>query len=234
MKLTQVVDINTDKLKLCVSDLLTNLQTSQCFLSNLKDLYMFYNWFLNSNHSNNFTTNDMHIIRNNEYSQFPELSPDCSITNKNTITEFVEFIWQKRIQNIFLNDGYNVIPVVTCKSIPFPKEISRENETLLMSMFYKNNLLNSSLFQINPRKYTNPFCSFGCSDLETSYHIMAACNNNPHKNEIMNTLIQAFGSDVAHIDSHITLLNVKNNFQFLELCLLAMSVNPHLRKTIIL
>ena len=147
---------------------------------------------------------------------------------------FSEYLWQRKVQTEFLFNGYSQIPLVNCKSVNIPNNISRKNEVLLLSLFYKNNLLNSSLFTINPQKFSFATCSYGCNELETTHHILASCIHNPYKvefNEFLGSLeIDTFESH--EFDFHINLLNILHNEKLLELCLKIIISNIHLKKSI--
>ena len=64
------------------------------------------------------------------------------------------------------------IPKVSSKPVPIPRYTSREDEVLLLSLFYKNNLLRDFLFTVN--QCTSPWCK--CLEEEqTAFHLVSSC-----------------------------------------------------------
>ena len=82
-------------------------------------------------------------------------------------------LWKPMIKTQFQIEGYATFPEPRCTTIPIPPNTSRENEVLLMSLFYKNNIMNDSLYKIG--KVHSPLCSLCHQEEETAEHIIFKC-----------------------------------------------------------
>ena len=97
----------------------------------------------------------------------------CHYT-KSSMNYFTELMWQESIINKLQLEGWPFIPKVSVSPLPIPPFTSRETEVLVMSLFYKNNLLNSFLYNIN--RYTpSPLCSCGIEE-QTTTHLLTNCD----------------------------------------------------------
>ena len=65
-------------------------------------------------------------------------------------------------------------PIVSCEILSFDSFVNRNTETLCLSFFYPNDLLNSFLFDEFPDVYCTPLCGCGKSD-QTICHISFEC-----------------------------------------------------------
>jgi hypothetical protein len=101
------------------------------------------------------------------------LSPKTYKYTKGMIQQFTELLWQESLQNLLLMEGWSDIPRVSCNPLPIPFGVSREVEVLVMSLMYKNNLLNSFLFRVD-RAAASPLCICG-SDEQTALHLLSSC-----------------------------------------------------------
>ena len=112
----------------------------------------------------------------------------------------------------------NTIPV---RTLPFPKFTSRKKEVLLMSLMYKNNLLNSSLYKLD--KVLSPLCSLCQSEEETLDHILLSCEN--VQVVLKQRVIDSFKiatcreDDIDPSIDFIDLLNASRNQNFITSCL---------------
>ena len=88
--------------------------------------------------------------------------------------KFTELIWQESVQNQLQLEGWPDIPRVSLSPLPLPHGTSREQEVLIMSLFDKNNLLNSFLFRHDESKWKTPLCSCG-ADEQTAIHLLTRC-----------------------------------------------------------
>ena len=64
--------------------------------------------------------------------------------------------------------------IVSCEILSFDSFVNQKTETLCLSFFYSNNLLNSFLFDKFPDVYSTPLCDCGESD-QTMCHILFEC-----------------------------------------------------------
>ena len=122
----------------------------------VKDVYHFLIWKL-SFHPEEFTPNDIQIIKSKSYSDFFKLS-SAAFYNKSGMTLYTEHVWQLTLRNSFMLDGYTAFPSPSCTKLHLQIGLPRDTEVLLMSMFYDNNLLNSSLFKVNSKKFQTAEC----------------------------------------------------------------------------
>ena len=141
--------------------------------SHLSSAFKFLHWKL-CHHAVSFTTADSHIVLSNDFRRFTELSSDCCSYSKHMINCYVEFKWQSRVDNQWLLNGYSMAPIVSCEILSFDSFVNRKTETLCLSFFYPNNLLNSFLFDKFPDVCSTPLCGCGESD-QTMCHILFEC-----------------------------------------------------------
>ena len=72
-------------------------------------------------------------------------------------------------------DGYTAVPSPSCIKLHLQIGLPRDTEVLLMSMFYDNNLLNSSLFKVNSKKFQTAECECNQS-IQDPYHVLLECS----------------------------------------------------------
>jgi len=82
--------------------------------------------------------------------------------------------WQSVVVNYFSAEGYSMIPKAIAEPLNFPARTPRELEVLVMSLFYNNNLLNSSLHSLFPTKFLSPMCECGKA-IQDAHHILVEC-----------------------------------------------------------
>ena len=87
---------------------------------------------------------------------------------------FTESIWQESINNQLQMEGWSKTPVVSTLTLIMAPTTSRDEEVLVMSLFYKNNLLNSFLFSTEKRLCPSPLCSCG-EEEQTAFHLLCNC-----------------------------------------------------------
>ena len=114
---------------------------------NFKDVYKFLKW-KHGEYPAMFSNRDICIIDEGLYIEFSTLSSGASFYSKSMIKRYCEYIWQHSLSNQAHLQGMSRVPIVSCTTIPLPKIISRQHEVLLLSMFYKNNLLNAFLYLV--------------------------------------------------------------------------------------
>ena len=72
------------------------------------------------------------------------MTQPCSYS-KPLMKQYTESVWQGLINNQCQLEGCSAAPQVSLSKLVFPKDSSREVETLTLSLFYPNNLLLSFL-----------------------------------------------------------------------------------------
>ena len=144
-----------------------------CVSHSIKQVFRFLNWKL-VNYPDKIETVDVQIIENMDLEKFFEVSPDSCKYSKSMILKYSEYLWLKSTKNLLYTEGVNVIPEPKCRPVPIPQNLNREEEVMLLSLFYPNNILKSSLYKINSDKFPDPLCSCGEGE-ETSFHLLFHC-----------------------------------------------------------
>ena len=156
-------------------------------------------------------------VDNLDCTEFLNLKPTTCKYTKDIITKYVEHLWRKSVQNEFLLEGHAVLPTPTTQPLPIDREINREVEVLMLSLFYDNNLLHKFLHRFNSTLYTSPLCDCGVED-QTAHHVLFRCSLVPH--ELRDSAYTEFqhivGSELATVDTYITLLNASRKSAFME------------------
>ena len=200
----------------------------------LKKVFEFLQWKVN-HYGNHFTEAEHNIIRNQEYGKLWELSPKASSYTKNMADQYVEkILWKNSLKTQFQIEGYSAIPEPSMKILPIPNNTKRNEEILLMSFMYKNNLLNHFLWLQD--KVESPLCHKCKISEETPEHILFEClaiepelQQRIKKNYILENHIQA----PHEIDAYIGIINASRNDCFIADCLELVRTSKY-RETIIL
>ena len=184
---------------------------------------------------NQFNSEDLMIINNKNYTRFLHLSQQSCRYTKGMITSYTDTVlWLSKIQNQFQLDGYSSAPTPISGNIAIPRNTNRNTEVLLMSLFYKNNLLNQSLWNIS--KVPSPLCSACQLQEETAEHLLFNCNSVDkalkakvllHYRRVNNL------QDGENLDSYVGLLNARADEQFIISCLDVIRT-LNLRETVVL
>ena len=111
-------------------------------------------------------------------------------------------------------------PKVSTTPLSFPLFTSRDVEVLVMSLFYKNNLLNSFLFGLDRLKWETPLCSCGLEE-QTAVHILTNCS---HADETLRDEAAyhlSIGNDETNFEElgPTALLNCSRDHSFIQVCL---------------
>ena len=184
----------------------------------MKDVYKFLNWKLIM-YPRDFTEEDKRIISSIEYDEYFNLTPKACSYTKNCINKYTEIIWFKKLRYENLMEGEPHIPQPSCSRIPIPANTSREEEVLLMSLFYPQNLLNSFVYR-HTYSEESPLCTRCGLKEQTAHHVICECNT--HSDEIRKRIIELVGEDELLKEDTTTLLNCSRDKTFLQLCLQAL------------
>ena len=104
-----------------------------------------------------------------------------------------------------MTEGWSEIPRVSCSPLPIPLGISREVEVLVMSLMYKNNLLNSFLFRVDRAVASS--CDLVDMDLKCqAKHIITLCNSS-------RSMVDLAAEQCS------TILNCSRDYMFVNLCI---------------
>lgn len=189
--------------------------------SKYKDVFSFLDWKM-ARHPSHFNTNDCTIIRSKQYNQFTNLSVQSCTYTQNMIKLYTETVlWQRSLRNQFQLEGYPTPPKPSCEKMPIPRNTSREKEVQLMSLFYKNNLLNQSLYNLS--RVPSPLCTYCHQEEETADHLLFRCEGIEEQLRIraMKTYKDALnlsGRD-PEPDSYIGLLSACKDEHFIKSCI---------------
>ena len=184
----------------------------------MKEVYKFLRFKL-TRHPNDFTEEDADIISNQDIRHYCDLShKSCSYT-KNCIRKYTEVIWQEKLRNQSLVEGEGHIPRPSCSRLPVPLTTTREEEVILMSLMYPQNLMNSFLYR-HTHSVESPLCQKCGREEETPYHVIWECSDHPE--EMQQLMSGIIGDEVLQADC-ITLLNCSRQKRFIELCLEVLS-----------
>ena len=207
-----------DKLRDLISNCFNNLLPSEIPVDltlGMKEVYKFLTW-KRDRVPNDFTAADTQIIVQRNLQEYFYLSEKACRYTKELINKYTEQIWSTRVQNEFILDGINHVPTPSCSRLPVPRNTSRRDEVLMMSLFYPNNLFNSNMYR-NTYQVESPLCRKCHRDEETPYHIILQCSD---KREDVRTLLQqVLGEDELQHEDTVTLLNASRDERFLKLCL---------------
>lgn len=201
-------------------------------VSKIKDVFQFLQWKI-SNYPESIAGDDKAIINNNDYLKFMDLSTrTCSYT-KPLMKRYTEEIWQSRINYQYHMEGYANPPIVSCNKISLKSCHNRELETLVLSLFYPNNLMNSFLYRYNKEKYTTPLCN--CDENEqTAVHLITQCAwvNKEQRDKITQILMSDPPYNTVDLnDDRLFLVNWSRKQHFLDLCIKIMNNNLHRLRT---
>ena len=188
----------------------------------MKTIFKFSQWKL-ENYTSDFTDQDKTITQQKLFEDYFKLSTKACSYTKSMITKYTEVIWGQRVKNEFTAEGYHHSPIPTCTKLPIPENVTRENEVLLMSMFYPNNLLNNNVYQLT-YQIESPLCNKCKETEETAYHILLECSN--LSGEAYQILESESNGNIVYQDS-ISLLNASRNKKFLKICLEILGQREH-------
>ena len=181
----------------------------------IKEVFKFLTWKL-AHYTNDFTEEDKNIITNKELHCFFNLSPkSCSYT-KCCINNYTEIVWLNKLRNQGLMNGEPHVPKPRCSKIPIPINTQRDQEVLLLSLFYPQNLMNSFVYR-HTYCAESPLCPQCNMNEQTPYHVICECNQ--YKEELQQVIIETVGEDEYLQRDSITLLNCSREPRFIHLCL---------------
>ena len=130
-------------------------------------------------------------------------------------------LWASSLSNQFQLNGYHSSPSPSCYPISIPKETPRKAEVQLVSLFYKNNLLNQSLYNIG--QVASPLCRYCHLEEETPSHLIFNCNhidaNIRNAAYINYRKALNLNDEDPEPDSYIGLLNAIRNESFIKSCI---------------
>ena len=191
-----------------------------------KDVFQFLEWKMKL-YPSDFDTQDNIIVNEKQFTRLYYLSEKSRRYSKVIINKYIEStLWKNALTNQFQLDGYPVSPNPSCDTLPMPPNTPRNTEILLMSMLYKNNLLNSSLYNLG--KVASPLCSLCGEQEETADHILFWCTSVDE--DLRDNALSDYRRASKHrevndaVYSHIGLLNASRDPKFLSSCINILSI----------
>ena len=181
-----------------------------------------------------FNAEDAEIVNANKMENFFQLSSDACKYTKGMMKKYTELMWTERLKFELQAEGHTYLPKPKCEPLLLPRQLNRQQEVQIMSLFYPNNLLNSFLHRFDSRKFPNPLCHCGERE-QTNYHISVECNilDNTKKTELTDRLKSVLGDNDAVSENIFALLNSSRDPKVLSLLVENMEVHHnHLRMDI--
>ena len=142
-------------------------------MGNMKRLFKFLQWKLDIIPTA-FSDMDKDIVLGLKFHQFDQLSVHSCMYSKSIMKDYTELLWQASIENKLQFIGDTRFPFVSLAQIPIPMGIPRKIEVIILSFFYKQNLLNAFLYLAQRVKCPDPICLCG-EEEQTAYHIITEC-----------------------------------------------------------
>lgn len=180
----------------------------------MKEVFKFLNW-KREKIPTDFTGHDTEIVEQRNIKDYFSLSEKACMYTKELINKYTEQIWLNRVRNEYSAEGYQHVPTPSCNILPIPTTTSRQEEVLMMSLFYPNNLFNSNMYR-NTYQVESPLCRKCHQEEETPFHIVVQCSDNSE--EVKQLLQDILGEEELKEDT-TTLLKGSRDQRFLELCL---------------
>ena len=161
------------------------------------------------------------IINGKELDRVPSISRKASTYTKQMMKIFTESLWQESLNNQLQMEGYSRTPTVSTCPLIMPHSTSREQEVLIMSLFYKNNLLNYFLYCTEKKMCPSPLCVCG-EEEQTAFHILCNCSlvDVELRDQIVyHLLLGNNAKSMEELDGdHISILNCSKDTKFIKLC----------------
>ena len=162
-----------DRLRDLIQREIENNPRSQVYHS-IRLVFKYLKWKLH-NYPDSVDDSDTVIIDSGNIEEFFNISPETCKYTKGNIVKYTEYMWKRSVQNELQQEGYSGIPEPKCSSMPTSIGLKRQEEVMVMSMFYPNNTLNSFLHTINSEKFPTPTCHCGESS-QTAHHVLFNCS----------------------------------------------------------
>ena len=158
-------------------------------------------------------------IKNRDISNVHELSPQAVIYTKQMMHSYTEELWKNLARSRLQLEGVITYPVVSVSGLPMPYNAKREEEVLIMSFMYNNNILNKSLFRLGHVK--TPLCACKMEE-QTAIHLLTRCSLIPMDlREGLSSIIiknnNLQGMDSIYDDAMLV-LNCRSETAFLDMC----------------
>ena len=123
--------------------------------------------------------------------------------------------------------GERRAPSVSTKNIPLPMGIDRQTEVILLSLFYKQNLLNSFLYLSQRTKCPSPMCVCLAGE-QNAFHLLVECEIVDYslrvslETQLNSANVISDGESMAA--DYISLLNCSRDSSFIKNCIEVITV----------
>ena len=185
----------------------------------LKDSFDFLSWKL-VKYPTHFNQVDINIVEYKMFDQFFNLNEKACTYNKSMINHYTEnILWKATLINQYRFEGLSDTPIPSCNRIAIPKHTPRKTEVLLMSIFYKNNLLKSFLYKVG--RAESPMCTQCGLSEETADHLLFTCTSVPEnlRSRCLQAYTNATNTETDNPSEIQTgFLNASRNTEFMSLC----------------
>ena len=223
-----------DRLKEFIQSCLTDDSRMPVELyTSMRKVFKYLKWKV-QHYPDTFEQDDIDIISYTRMEKYFELSClSCKYT-KGMMKKYTEHLWSQSITFEFQAEGHTYHPKPRCDPLQIPKQVSRQQEVQLMSLFYTNNLLNGFLYSYNSQKFPSPLCHCGQS-IQTNYHIGLGCSlvNNANTSELVEVLKTVLGENEVVPENYYLFLNASKNQKVINLLLKNIELHSdHLRTEI--
>ena len=148
---------------------------------------------------------------------------------------YSEVMWQKRVNRQYQLNGFSEAPIVSTKKLKFPAETNRKQETLILSLFYPNNLFNSFLHRFDKTRFPTSSCSCG-QGLQDSLHLLQDCKHvNSQMRVNMKEILSRNPRQFSMLHDCSFLITWSRNSSFIKICTnICRDCQPFMRSEIVL
>ena len=218
-----IIPSDTDRLRQFVEDT-NNLQVPE-LKSAIKEVFSFLKWKKDCL-PECFTDLELKIISGKEFDNYTRLSIKACGYSKNLIKKYTEHLWQCYINNVYQIEGESRIPTVSCQSLHLPRYATRDQEVLAMSLFYKNNLMESFLYSI--KRSESPLCPCG-DEAQTAVHAILYCKLVPE--ELREEITEILGGKGSFYEDIVTFIDASRDADFIGCCINIFQASQRLFRT---
>ena len=152
-----------------------NRQSASVIAPAIKDIFHFLRWKAGME-PGDFNSNDRVIVDGLLFERFVDLSHKSCSYSKALIKQYSTVLWQERLNIQFQMDGYDVAPQISTQKLYFPPHTTRRTESIVLSLLYPNNLLNTFLYRYDSLRFKTPLCTCG-NGQQDALHILLYCTH---------------------------------------------------------
>lgn len=160
---------------------------------------------------------DKQKIESKNVEEFLHLDPHSCKYTKSMMDKYIEHLWKSSVQNEYLLEGHNILPIPTSHPLKIDRGVTREEEVLTLSLLYDNNLLNNFLYRYNSAVFTSPICDCG-NEEQTAHHLLFRCElvDTNMRDQAYSEFKLAVGSELAASHSTVAIVNASRHSAFMR------------------